>query len=351
MNEARERIARRLDKQSRSCASLGSPLYAFLLERAARDAVAGGSVWRALEGRDRDPRGSALALRFMGAVHRLVLEGRAPELAAHYPSAGGHKGIEGAWPAFVSTIVEHGPELRRLLDRPVQTNEVGRAAGLVGGFLTVANRTGLPMRVLEIGASAGLLLHWDRYRYEARGATWGPEDSPVRLCSFNSERPLPFDVDARVVERAGCDRSPLDPTIEPDRLTLLSYVWPDQLARIRLLRAAIEVANESPVEISRAAAGDWLTDRLWELGPGIATVVCHSIVLQYLEEAERDRVLRTIEEAGTRATETSPLAWLRLEPGGEVANVHLTMWPSGEEHLVATCSYHGNAVRWLGFSG
>src|SRR5947208_1364179 len=79
-----------------------------------------------------------------------------------------------------------------------------------------------------VGASAGLNLRWDRFRYEARGLTWGPADSPVRLCSYNSDVPLPFDVDARVVDRAGCDAAPVDPTTEDGRLTLLSYVWPDQ---------------------------------------------------------------------------------------------------------------------------
>ena len=42
-----------------------------------------------LTGRGDDPVGSALALRFLGAVHRIVLDGRAPDLAALYPSVGG----------------------------------------------------------------------------------------------------------------------------------------------------------------------------------------------------------------------------------------------------------------------
>ena len=45
---------------------------------------------------------------------------------------------------------------------------------IVGGFLAVAAHTGLPLRTFEVGASAGLNLRWDRFFYEARGATWGP---------------------------------------------------------------------------------------------------------------------------------------------------------------------------------
>ena len=327
---------------------LRSALYTELLEGAAVDVLRGGPVWGVLEGRDMDDAGSALALRFMGAVHRLVLQGKAPGLAAHYPSAGGRPGDEAA-SVFLSTVDALGDEIRSLLDRPVQTNEVGRAAGLIGGFLTVAERTGLPLRILEIGASAGLLLRWDHFRYEARGATWGPVDSPVRLCDFNSEVGLPFVVDAVVAERAGCDMQPLDPTSEDGRLTLLSYVWPDQVARIRNLRAAIEVAEQVPVEVERANAADWLERELTERNPGLATVVYHSIVLQYLSEDDFERVGRAINMAGRAADAGAPLAWLRMEPGGEQAQVRMTMWPEGKERLVATCSYHGAAVRWLGY--
>jgi hypothetical protein len=95
---ARAAVARRLRRQARACHALGSPLYSYLLERSADDAEAGGPAWSVLEGHESDPPGSALALRLMGAVHRLVLEGRAPSLAMHYPSAGGEP--RDAWPAF-----------------------------------------------------------------------------------------------------------------------------------------------------------------------------------------------------------------------------------------------------------
>jgi len=327
---------------------LGSPLYAALLEAAAQDLVEGGPVWSVLEGREGDDAGSALALRFMGAIHRLVLQGKASALAAHYPSAGGRVG-EGAEGAFLATVEELEDQIRPLLEHPVQTNEVGRAAGLIGGFLTVSERSGLPLRILEIGTSAGLLLRWDHFRYEARGATWGPIDSPVRLCDFNSEVPLPFDQPAEVALRAGCDTKPLDPTSDDGRLTLLSYVWPDQTARIRNLRAALEIAARIPAGVESANAADWLERELAETTPGHATVVYHSIVLQYLSEEDFERVGRAITTAGAAANADAPIAWLRMEPGGEQAQVRLTMWPEGLERLVATCSYHGAAVRWLGY--
>ena len=37
-----------------------------------------------------------------------------------------------------------------------------------------------------------------------------------------------------------------------------------------------------------------------------------------------------------------------LEPGGELADLRLTVWPGGEERLLAQAGYHGEPVRWLG---
>lgn len=342
-------MAELLRTQAGYCHQLGSPLYGQLLERAAADAEAGGPTWDLLEPHEGDPAGSALALRFMGATHRLALEGRAPALARCYPSAGGTADPDATWSAFRTLLTEQASEVAHLIERPVQTNEVGRAAGLIGGFLTIAARTGLPLRLLEIGASAGLLLRWDGFRYEARGATWGPEDSPVRLCDFNSEEPLPFEVQASVASREGCDPSPVDPTSDEGRLTLLSYVWPDQVARIRSLRAALEVAGQLPAHVEQADAAGWLERQLAEPAPGVATVVHHSIVWQYLSDDQLDGVQAAIDEASARATMQAPFAWLRMEAGGDIAHVRLALWPGGADKLVTTCSYHGAAVRWLGY--
>lgn len=345
----RAEVAEVLRAQARYCELLGSPLYASLLERAAADVLAGGPSWAVLEAHEEDPAGSALALRFMGATHRLVLEGRVPQLARCYPSAGGTPDADAAWEALDRVLQEHLEEVAKLIERPVQTNEVGRAAGLIGGFLTVASRTGLPLRLLEIGASAGLLLRWDRFRYEARGAAWGPEESPVRLCDFNSDARPPFEVEANVAERHGCDRSPVDPTTEDGRLTLLSYVWPDQVARIRNLRAALEVAKHTPAVVDRADAAGWLEQHLARPKSGLATVLYHSIVWQYLSDEQLDRVTEAIDNAAATATDDAPFAWLRMEAGGDIAHVRLVLWPGGADRLIATSSYHGAAVRWLGY--
>ncbi|MEW6471236.1 MAG: DUF2332 domain-containing protein [Actinomycetota bacterium] len=347
MTVVSQTVPEHLRWQAEACARLGSPLYASLLSRAAEDVEAGGVIARVIGGRPAT-NASALGLRLLGSVHRLVLDGDAPELAATYPSAGGHADPEAAWPAFTAVIEKRFDAVNAGIDRPVQTNEVGRAGALVGGFLEVARATDLPLRVFEVGASAGLNLRWDRFFYEARGATWGPPESPVRLCSYNSDRPLPFDVEARVVERAGCDAAPVDATTEEGRLTLLSYVWPDQIHRLRLLRAALEVAAALPVALEKAEAIAWAIER-WQPKPGTATVLFHSIVMQYLPDDRRAAFKQLVRSRGAAdATADAPLAWLRFEPVGDEAAVRLAVWPGGTDHTLAWSGFHGQNVRWLG---
>jgi hypothetical protein len=345
MEETKERLARRI--RWYSDVNREAPTHSALLAHTADDILAGGPAWTVLQGREDDPRGSALALRFMGAVHRLVLRGQAPQLAPFYRSVGGREGPEGAWEAFRDVLASNVEVLREEVTRPVQTNEVGRSGTLVGGFLSVAERFGLPLRVLELGASAGLNLRWDHFNYEARGERWGPADSPVRLCDFDTPPTPPFGVEATVAERRGCDKNPLDPTSEKDRLTLLSFVWCDQAWRVRRLRAAFEVAAQVPASVDRANAPEWLEQRLGEESTGVATVVFHSIFMQYLAEADKERTLEVLHEAGASVTAKAPLAWLRMEPAGDHADLHLTVWPGGEERLLAHSGFHGANVRWV----
>src|SRR5205823_14228296 len=102
-DERAERALRSLRFHAEHCGRLGSPLYAALLTAAAADLLAGGVVRRLLTGR-RWPPGAALALRLTAALHQLVLEGRAPALAAYFPSVGGTGDPRLAWPAAAALL-------------------------------------------------------------------------------------------------------------------------------------------------------------------------------------------------------------------------------------------------------
>jgi hypothetical protein len=133
MTAPNEIVARRLLQQAEWCERLGSSLYSTLLGHAAEDVRAAGVCCAVLHDHYDDPSDSALALRFLGAVHRLVLQGKAPQLAACYPSVGGDSNCDDIWPKFRAVVQLHQTVLRELVHLPVQTNEVGRCAALGAG--------------------------------------------------------------------------------------------------------------------------------------------------------------------------------------------------------------------------
>jgi hypothetical protein len=281
-----------------------SDLMVALLTGVADDWDAGGPTHEVLDGYSGDPPGSALPLRFAAALHQLVLTGQAPELAAHYRTVGGAAAPEQAWPAARRVLGVHAGRVRELTGLPCQTNEVGRSVPLLVGLSEVARRTGSVLRLLEIGASAGLNLLLDRFRF---GATWGPPDSPCRLPDPDVELAT---TTIRIGARTGCDPAPLDPRRREARLRLSASVWGDQLDRFERLGSALALARTSPVPVERAGAAEWLARRLAEPASDAGVpVVWHSIVRSYVDP---------VEWAQVEERTSSPGVWrLSYEPDPE----------------------------------
>jgi hypothetical protein len=338
--------------QAEACRRLGSPMYGDLLDRVADDLDGGGPAADVLAGHEDDSGPSALALRLAGSVHRLVLERRAGRLATFYPSVGGTWEPEAGWAAFRALLAEQPAAVREWLDQPPQTNEVGRASALMGGLLRLPRELRLPVRLLEIGSSGGLNLLADRFRYvePATGAVHGDPASPVVLDPAWRGEPLAPWPDLTVVERRGSDVSPVDVATPEGRLTLTAYVWPDQTARHERLRGALQLAERHPVTVERAGAGDFL-ERV-DLRAGTTTVLWHSVMWQYLDPAEQDRVRARIDRLGAASSGDAPFAHLFLEPTRRTPEaeheflVVLETWPSGERRVLGTSVGHGLPSTW-----
>ncbi|MEA2194093.1 MAG: hypothetical protein QOG42_527, partial [Solirubrobacteraceae bacterium] len=157
-----------------------SPLYVELARGAAQDADDEGIVATIFEDGPTTPQ-SVPQLRLLAALHHLVLSGGAPELARYFPSAGGDAPPAGAWAVARRALAEHEAFIRDRAARTVQTNEPGRCAALYGGLLWLSERHGLALRLLEIGASAGLNLNADRFRYVVGGEPLGDPSSPLEF--------------------------------------------------------------------------------------------------------------------------------------------------------------------------
>lgn len=274
----------------------------------------------------------------------MVLSGRSKELVDVYPPNAPEEGKLRR--AVDAALDRHEVDILRFIERPPQTNEVGRAAALAGGFLAIASLTSLPLAIYEIGASAGLNLHWDHFAYDLGGLAIGKATS-LPLIAPAWDGPKPPTVDVLVVDRAGCDRTPIDIRSKDDALRLRAYIWADQTERLARLDQAMDLVHSSRVRIVHADAADWASLRLAERRPGVATVLFHSIVWQYIEKGSRMRLEHAIEAAGRRADQEAPFAWLRMEPETpKAAALRLTLWPGGETLLLADVDYHGSWINW-----
>jgi hypothetical protein len=269
------------DRFRRHARMLPDGLYRTLMLAMAEDWQAGGVVAEICRDWADAPGSAVVQLRLMAGLQRLVLSRTEPQLAVYYPNLGGTASPDGAWQDFEPVLRRHVDELRAALEVAPQTNEPGRSVPLLVGLFDAVRRSGLAsVRLLELGASAGLNLLVDRFYIAGDGWSAGPATSPLRLTDavLGPVTPVPY----TVTDRRGCDLAPIDAATTEGRLRLTSFVWPHDLHRYERLRAALAVAAEHPVPVDAAPASSWLAAMLSPpAADGTLTVVWHSITRQY----------------------------------------------------------------------
>jgi hypothetical protein len=339
-----------LEAQARVCGSLGSPMYKALFTELLEDYEMGGRTYALLAGRSNKPIHDATPLRLAGAIHRVVLRGDDARLARHYPSVGGKPGED--FPSdFIAYMRDHLDEIELGLSSQVQTNEVGRSVVHLVLSHWVTQFAVNEMDWLEVGASAGLNLNFDRFYACYKQLRMGDPQSSLRFMGdwFGNEPIVPRNA-AKVVQRKGVDPYPIDITNEDEELRLLSFIWPDQRERLQRLRAAIDIAKQHKPLIDRESADTWIQRQLTRERDR-ATVVFHSITWQYLGRDVQKQFVSSLEKAGAKATVEKPLIWARMEPAGPVADVRATVWNGSTEPLnfrLCEVSYHGQNMNWIG---
>ncbi|PAZ10806.1 hypothetical protein CLM62_39080 [Streptomyces sp. SA15] len=252
------------------------------------------------------------------------------------------------YPAFRTWAIDHWPQVRAtILERRTQTNEPGRCACL----LPVLAGLPQPLALIEVGASAGLCLYPDRYRYVYNGRTRiGSDTSPVTLtCDAQGDVPLP-EAPPEVVWRGGIDLNPLDVRDREDVRWLESLVWPEQDRRLRMLQGAVEVAAAEPPLLVRGDLNEAVRELLAQAPAGATPVVFHSAVLAYLSSTER--------EAFTETMRGEHAHWISNEAAGVLPSVQqrlarpvpqdrLTFVLAMDEKPVALTGPHGQWLEWL----
>jgi hypothetical protein len=333
-------------RQAGLCRTLGSPFVAAVLEAGHRQILRAPLTAALMAGWPGDPAAAALAMRFNGALHALARRNDPASLGALY--RGEHDDFDGAIGAALAMQDAFVAEWMR---HPTQTNEVGRAASLIAALTVARQVTGCPFELLELGASCGLNLNLGHYSYDLGGVRAGEPGSPVHIAPQWRGAPPPAAGAVAIAAAQGVDLRPLDPADFATRERLLSFVWADQPARAARLESALAIAQRFPPRIERADAAGWLAARLGQPQPaGLCRVVMHSMVAQYLSEADREAMLGSLHGAGRQATAERPLAWISFEWTRDRREVQLwlTCWPGGTARQLATCHPYGDWIDWHG---
>jgi hypothetical protein len=244
-------------------------------------------------------------------------------------------------------IGSHERELyEMMLARRTQTNEPARCATLLPALAQLAQ----PLALIEVGASAGLTLLFDRYSYDYDGHFLAGRDpeAPVLRCAVSGPVPLPAAMPV-ITWRAGLDLNPLDVRDDSDVQWLTCLIWPGEGDREQRLAAAVAAARRDPPAIHR---GDLRTDlpALAATAPPDATlVIYHSAVLAYVPGPDRERFADTVRDL--------PAVWLSNEAPGVLADAPAPVTAPGDASfvlirdgrtLLAVTDGHGEALHWLG---
>lgn len=287
-------------------------------------------------------------MRLAGALHAIVIAGADEDLARIYPPDPKQVDDDELWSILSATLKTHSHHIIERLKFAPQTNEIRRSTAIYASLMSVTRMFGMPLVISELGASAGLNLLCDQYRYEFASVRCGNLRSPVSL-SPEILGNIPETANVRISERLGCDLNPLDIKSDENMIRLRSYIWPDQADRLERTNRAIEIGRSMTTHelVEQSDAYVWLSKRLQQAHEGHVHVIFHSIAWQYFPVEVQERCTGLIEDAGETADPTSPIAWLAIEAdGGDGAAVHLTTWPGNLQRTLGRMDFHGRWLNW-----
>jgi len=264
-------------RQAGKCRSMGSSFVASVLEAVDRQIEHAPISAAMIFGWPGDPAAAGVAMRVNGALRALARRGAPRYLAELY--RGEHDDFDGAIAAALS---QQDQFIANWIRHPTQTNEVARAAAIMGALMSAGQQRAMPFDLLELGSSCGLNLNLARYAYKLGGICVGDPSSTLRI-EPQWRGPTPPFAPVSIATARGVDLSPLNASNAEHRERLLSFAWADQPARSKRLEAALQIAIEHPPRVDRGDAAVWLARRLAEpQAAGHCRAVVHTMFTQYL---------------------------------------------------------------------
>lgn len=281
-----------------------------------------------------------------GAVHYLLLRGMDHPLRNFFPDVAHIPNTrDEPYPIFRAFCLERADEVRALIAaRRVQTNEVARCALFLPAFEYAARRVQhVPFALIEVGASAGLNLNWDRYAYAYDDdAFCGDVNASILLtCELRGVcRPRLPQTFPQVYSRAGVDLNPNDVFDDDAMLWLRALVWPEQSQRAERLRHAIALARAFPPRVVRGDALTQLAESARDIPLDVPIVFFHSFVLNQADAGAREQYF-----AQLRALDAERV-WIDLALEPDEFPAHLIATTRTGQTMLARCDHHGRWLEW-----
>ncbi|MFO7631462.1 MAG: DUF2332 domain-containing protein [Caldilinea sp.] len=300
--------------------------------------------------------GQPPANMLLGAVHFLLLQDPSQELAHYFSDlVSDPRPPAAAAPAFRAFCLKRREEIAVLLrTRLVQTNELRRCAYLLPAFSFITALARQPLALIEVGASAGLNLLFDRYAYRyALGDVHlraGDPFSSVNIdasCRVHPGAELLYSVPP-VERRIGIDLNPVNLAEDDEAAWLRALIWPEHADRVHRLQQARDLWLAQPPVLIRGDAVETLPALLDEIPSDVAPVVFHTHVLnQFTPTAAavleavfwRGATHRTIYRLGNDLGGGTPkqyLLRLRVYQGSNM-----------QETVLGHADGHARQIEWL----
>lgn len=322
----------------------GSPMYQYLSTQVSQD---NDLINLAKEADSKQPAPNL----FFAAVHFLVMQNPAEELARYYPSLGGtFEASSQMFKCFKEFCVRFNSRIAEILkNRLVQTNEVQRCALLFPAVNFVSQKSGQSsLSLVDVGVSGGLNFLMDKAQIQyTDGRTLGPPESLLRIRCESKGKPIPPEQDVEIKDRIGIDLNPINLLNDEERHWNLALIWPDQLERVERFKSAIQLLRTASISFEKGSGNEVLPRVASSISNSHLLCVIHSFTLNQFSMEDR----QAFDETLTRLSSDRDIWRIGLEwIGTPEPELVVSKYVSGRKVLqqkVAECSGHGEWIRWL----